>query len=886
MPALVVNPLLRRSILPVVGLIGALFIVSCSDALWGNGGRRLARVSVQPRFPEREASIYATLKAFNLSVTTLQVALVRPGTTDTVAQKTVSVDEGQDEIVVELTAEIEGSEETLVAQLEMRSGEILLFSGSVEVLVRVAGSATSTAPVLVPVWVGPGREATRIRIAPRDTTVAASDHVPMVALAFDANGAPVLDPAYTSRWEWRVTDPTLGGIPQAGGDFVGAGRRGVAKVVVFAPNLLRDTVSLTLVPPATQLRIVSGDNQSAAAGVVLPQPLVVEVLAADNLPVPNAVVTFSALSVGASVAPPLAFTNTQGRAQATATLSPTVSTGPQQFRALVAGLTPVVFSATGLAGAATSLSLFEGDIQAVAAGTALPIRPSVRATDVNGNPVSGVHVVFAVTAGGGAVTGGDQVTNADGVATVGSWTLGQTLGVNTMSATAAGLSGSPVTFTATGLPGNASTLAVAAGAGQSAIAGSAVPIPPMVRVTDVNGNPVANVTITFAVSSGGGSVTGASRVTASDGTASVGSWVLGSLVGINRLTASAPGLIGSPLTIIATGIPGPAAAISVAAGNNQQVLPGAAVGMNPTVRVSDANGNAVGGVEVTFAVVSGGGSISGAVQTTSADGLASVGSWVLGNVPGVNTLTADAPGLAGSPVLFSATALSSNVPVSLSFGGGSHLAVIDRGSGVVPPVTVVNSQGSPLSGIPLTFLSRNSTIASVDASGAITGTNRGQTVVLASVSADPSIVDSVLVVVAEPGQPALISSLSQFDLAPSTNTTISVFVDMRASSKRLASTTIDVSWNPAQLQFQAVTNGASGVAPTVNSALASTGTLTLAMADAAGFSGRVELLRITFRTSATPITGSLTLTARELTAADYTDLLAALVQVSHPLSVH
>jgi hypothetical protein len=41
-------------------------------------------------------------------------------------------------------------------------------------------------------------------------------------------------------------------------------------------------------------------------------------------------------------------------------------------------------------------------------------------------------------------------TSGDGVAAVGSWTLGGTPGENTLTATATGLTGSPVTFTATG----------------------------------------------------------------------------------------------------------------------------------------------------------------------------------------------------------------------------------------------------------------------------------------------------------------------------------------------------------------------------------------------------------------------------------------------------
>ena len=66
-----------------------------------------------------------------------------------------------------------------------------------------------------------------------------------------------------------------------------------------------------------------------------------------------------------------------------------------------------------------------------------------------------------------------------------------------------------------------------AGDGQTAVAGSTVALDPSVKVTDAGGNPVSGVVVTFAVASGGGSVTGASATTNASGIATVGSWRLG-----------------------------------------------------------------------------------------------------------------------------------------------------------------------------------------------------------------------------------------------------------------------------------------------------------------------------------------------------------------------
>ena len=75
-------------------------------------------------------------------------------------------------------------------------------------------------------------------------------------------------------------------------------------------------------------------------------------------------------------------------------------------------------------------------------------------TDAADAPVSGTTVTFAVTGGGGTLTGGattaDVTSDADGLASA-TLTLGSTAATNTATATASGLTGSPVTFTAEGV---------------------------------------------------------------------------------------------------------------------------------------------------------------------------------------------------------------------------------------------------------------------------------------------------------------------------------------------------------------------------------------------------------------------------------------------------
>jgi hypothetical protein len=76
----------------------------------------------------------------------------------------------------------------------------------------------------------------------------------------------------------------------------------------------------------------------------------------------------------------------------------------------------------------------------------------------------------------------------------------------------------PTTTTPTGTPAQ---LIVQSGNGQSAPAGSQLPQPLVVEAVDQNNNPVAGVTITFAITGGNGTLSAQSAVTNSAGLAQV-----------------------------------------------------------------------------------------------------------------------------------------------------------------------------------------------------------------------------------------------------------------------------------------------------------------------------------------------------------------------------
>jgi len=107
----------------------------------------------------------------------------------------------------------------------------------------------------------------------------------------------------------------------------------------------------------------------------------------------------------------------------------------------------------GNVGPATKIASTSATTQNAVTSQAVITKPSVKVTDANNFGVGGVTVTFAVTAGAGTLTGATPVTDNAGIATLGSWTTGPTAGINTVTATVTGLTGSPVTFTA-----NASTV--------------------------------------------------------------------------------------------------------------------------------------------------------------------------------------------------------------------------------------------------------------------------------------------------------------------------------------------------------------------------------------------------------------------------------------------
>jgi adhesin/invasin len=200
-------------------------------------------------------------------------------------------------------------------------------------------------------------------------------------------------------------------------------------------------------------------------------------------------------------------------------------------------------------GVPTQIAIFNGNNQAAVQGTAVATPPSVRVTDLNGQGVGGATVTFAVSAGGGAVTNGSVVTDAAGVATVGSWTLGNAA-TQSLTATVAApsVAGNPVTFSATA----ATQIAITQQPPANVASGANFTVTVQLRNASNALASITGVPLTIAIQSGPGVlVAGATALTVntSSGNATFNVNITGS--GVRTLVISGAGL-GSIVTTTVT----------------------------------------------------------------------------------------------------------------------------------------------------------------------------------------------------------------------------------------------------------------------------------------------------------------------------------------------
>lgn len=474
-------------------------------------------------------------------------------------------------------------------------------------------------------------------------------------------------------------------------------------------------------PPA-RIAEYAGNHQTGVVGNFLPGPLQVLVTDQYGHPVPGHPVTFTVMSGGGALGPALApslvdTTNAAGIATTTYRLGPSAgvennvvhATASYQGTALAGA--PVVFVASARTSTARAIRIDSGNNQIGVVGRALPSELRVKVVDAVGAPVAGHPVTFRVVAGGGTFGAADTIairtSDASGVAAI-SLTLGPLAGAanNLVQASATDgvspLEGSPLTFVASATADTPSPSASSISATSPVPADGLTTSLVVVTLRDRFGNPVPGRVVTILASGSGNILTQPATPSTNEGRVSgtlastkAGEKTIRARVELeNVLLADSAIVTFTPL----------AASNMVAyAGNNQVANVGTVAAESLAVLITDKNDNPVGGYQVQFVVVSGGGRIVGPQTATSnAKGLAST-RLILGPNPGTNVVDAYALHLSGSPVRFQCQGVIPVPTTLLKVSGDNQSAPVNAPLTQPLVVKILDAQGRAVWGLPVAF---------------------------------------------------------------------------------------------------------------------------------------------------------------------------------------
>ena len=238
------------------------------------------------------------------------------------------------------------------------------------------------------------------------------------------------------------------------------------------------------------------------------------------------------------------------------------------------------------------------------------------------------------------------------------------------------------------------TLTVLSGSGQSGLVGTHGAQPVVVVFRDQAGNPLANKTITWAVTNGNAVLDATSSLTNASGQASIG-FTYGAAASINNISASATSSNASvgqiSVDAFVTGVG--ANSLSLISGNGQTGVIGAAGAQPLVVEVRDAAGNPVAGRTINWTYGAGIASATAPSSIAGANGRASVGFLYAAN-PGPTTITAT-DSVNGQAVNFNLTGIQLDDHVRILSGDGQ------TGLPSTPGQPIVIEFRDPVTNLPL-----------------------------------------------------------------------------------------------------------------------------------------------------------------------------------------
>ncbi len=233
----------------------------------------------------------------------------------------------------------------------------------------------------------------------------------------EGSGVVVLDSARTDG----------SGLASSGGWKLGT--RAGAQTLTATVDGVQPVVFMATVAPGapTQLARRVPESQPTRVGELTTEPPSLTVFDPFNNRVPGVTVRFTLLAGGGALIGPVErMTDAEGVASLDGWRIGTRTTEQQVVSAEVVGIAqPLTFRAVPIPDVPVMIEAASTLQQDGVPQLEVSVRPAVRARDQYGNPTGGVTVTFTPAAGSGTVTGSTRMTTeTEGVARVGSWTLG------------------------------------------------------------------------------------------------------------------------------------------------------------------------------------------------------------------------------------------------------------------------------------------------------------------------------------------------------------------------------------------------------------------------------------------------------------------------------
>jgi len=645
------------------------------------------------------------------------------------------------------------------------------------------------------------------------TLIPAATSLPLIIRALDSTGRPTSGASVT----W--TTAAAGASIQAASTATNS--QGFAQATVVAPStagsftvnatvagalLATFTLNVTTGAPgggaAGGISIVSGNGLVVREFMAVPEPMVVELRDTAGNPVPSATVQFAItqgqgtlaagpIGAGASGGGVTVSVLTDANGQASALfLASLVTPGFSYVQTTVtasSGGSSVNFTVT------TTLATLSGGVMAPDPSVVLvkPAEEDKRLEGKAGQTLAG-GIVVAVYASAGpqagqpipnvgvristgldpavgptaSCAGGTVLTDGTGTATC-DVVVGPKIGAAELTITTGGFNTKPIQLTVT--PGPPAQMRILQGNNQSGNPGQTLPLALVAEVTDAGGNILEGVPVVWEVVTPG-TLTLSNVVARSAYNGRVLALVtLGSTPGTHQVRVRS--VEGNAAATFSVTVNVTIAQLLKVSGDGQTTVINQAFGAPLVVQANDDRGRPIGGLQISFAVLSGSATLSAATAATNAQGQASV-SVTAGATAGPITIRA-------SVSTFSVTfSLSSRLPgpsiTAASFvnAAGGQAGVVPgsivtiRGAGLAPnvqgcvePGTIIGPLPTVLAGVTVTFGSHRAPIFHVCNTGGVQQVTvqapfelgPGVAPVQVTVDGGSTLVNDVRVVYAQPG---------------------------------------------------------------------------------------------------------------------------------------